>query len=413
MHNCIIDNNTTNTVIDLGNQYVSNFVSEKDILTGDISPLQLCICEKCGLLQLNDIYPQEKMYKQYWYRSCINEAMRKALRDIVISSYKYVNVQSGDVVIDIASNDGTLLTNWGNNIVRVGIDPSDVAEKSEIYKNNNIFLINDFFSEKTYKEKFNKKAKVITAIAMLYDIYNPIDFVNQVSNCLEDDGVLIIQCSYMPLMLIQNAFDNICHEHLAYYSLLSIQEVFSHTDISIVDIELNDVNGGSFRIYSTKRSNNNTYIPKYIYDIGKYKINSIEEYEKTLKLKTAQPYVDFMNRIDNLKTQTINWLMKQKEQNKLVIGYGASTKGNTLLQYYGITNELLPYIAERSEEKYGLYTVGTGIPIISEAEMRKMKPDYLFALPWQFINSFINREKELMQQGTKFIVPLPELHLYE
>jgi 2-polyprenyl-3-methyl-5-hydroxy-6-metoxy-1,4-benzoquinol methylase len=406
INKCRIDHSNLTEILDFGDLYFSDFVD--NATDGFKSPLKLGISESSGLVQLYQSLEPEKMYRKYWYRSGINESMIRDLKNVVDSVKNYVDVKPGDTVLDIAANDGTLLGFWENHgLIRIGIDP---ARNLEIFRTGKYEqFVEDFFSEANYKSVSKVKAKVITSIAMFYDLPDPKWFVNEVKQCLHENGVWIIQMSYMPLMLEQNAFDNICHEHIQYYTLTVLNNILKSHDLCVIDVELNDVNSGSFRVYITHKNNNDLKLSEHGKIIGKFRVDSLLSYEKTLELNTIKPYLEFAKRVEIQKKDTIKLLTDLKAQGKLVIGYGASTKGNTLLQYYGITSELIPFIAERSPEKWGKVTVGTGIPIISEQEMRIKKPDFLFILPWHFVNNFAIREKNLLDAGVKLIVPLPNL----
>jgi len=410
---CRITGHPLEECIDLGNQYVSNFVQpgyEKD---GEIGSLKLGIGPKSGLPQLFETFPPEKMYKRYWYRSGINDSMRAELRNITESAMSYLHLNPGDTVLDIASNDGTLLSYYPEMLNRIGIDPSDVAVESELY-GGKITLINDFFSAKAYHSITDSKAKIITIIAMFYDLEDPLNVLRQVRNIIDDQGVLIIQLSYTPFMLDQNEFGNICHEHLCYYTLKNLKSLLEEAGFEIFDVMMNTTNGGSIRVYATpKGSTEYLSCPLHWLSVGRARLIGTLEYEKTEKLDTIEPYLRFKRNIETLKSETMNWLQRQADSNKKVVGYGASTKGNVLLQYYGITKDLIPCIAEANQKKWGLCTIGTGIPVISEAEMRAMKPDYLFVLPWFFIKYFIEREKNLLAGGTRFVMPQPWLRVIE
>ncbi len=405
---CRIDGSELLEIIDFGNIYFSDFVDKAT--DGFKSPLKLGIANGSGLVQLFKAPDPEKMYRKYWYRSGVNEAMIRDLKNIVDSVRNYVDIKKGETVLDIAANDGTLLDFWKNDeVIRIGIDPAKNLE--EFRKGKYEHFIEDFFSSENYYSVTKDKAKIITSIAMFYDLPDPTWFVQEVKKCLHENGVWVIQMSYTPLMLEQNAFDNICHEHIEYYTLTVLNNLLNDNGLRIIDVELNDVNSGSFRVYATHISNTKLKLSEHAKIIGMFRRDSILEYEKTLKLNEAYPYLQFAKRVAQQKEETLKMLKSLKDQGKVVIGYGASTKGNTLLQYYGITPDLIPFIAERSPEKWGKVTVGTGIPIISEAEMREKKPDYLFILPWHFVNAFAEREKELLKAGTKLIVPLPILEI--
>ena len=410
--NCrICKNKKLKFVIDFGNQHVSHFTktveNSKEV---DKASLKLGICVNCKTVQLFETYSQKKMYEKYWYISGINEMMIKELSSIVDNAKEYVQLKKGDFVLDIASNDGTLLENYSKEINCYGVDPSDVARKSKKYKKN-IKLINKFFDNKTFSRKLNKKFKIITVIAMFYDSDNPLKFLKAISNLLIDGGIGILQISYTPLMLKLNEFGVISHEHIFYYTFETLKKVIEKANLQIIDVKLNDSNGSSIRIIFTKKTKKklNIFFPSNKIFIGKQNIDSIINYEKQNKFNEIRYYIDFTKRVKNLKNKTLNWFKSKKIRSKNVIGYGASTKGNVLLQYYNLDSKSIKYIAERSKGKFGLYTPGTSIKIISENEARKLKPDYLFILPWFFLRSFIKREYELLKKGTKFILPQPKL----
>ena len=265
------------------------------------------------------------------------------------------------------------------------------------------------YSRSQFKDQ---KASVVTCIAMFYDLDEPIDFLNDVHHVLEDDGLFVLQMSYTPLMIEQLAFDNICHEHVYYWSLFSIKRLLEDANFQIVDCQLNDVNGGSFRIYAKKSTANlSTFASRPYRDVCNVRINSLLEWESGLKLDQVETWLEFYDRIEQLKEQTVNFIKQAKADGKVICGYGASTKGNTLLQYFGLENTLIDAIAERSHYKFGLKTIGTNIPIISEEEMRQLNPDYMLVLPWHFISEFIVREDEYLTNGGKFIVPCPRFEI--
>jgi hypothetical protein len=397
----------------LGNLYVSDFLKDGESPRGGSVEMKMMLEPETGSVRLENIAPLDTMYGKYWYRSGINHTMKKELKSIVNSITDVVSLKENDLWIDIACNDGTLLSYVPDNLIKVGIDPVDDSFKKESEKHSNL-IIQDYFSSKVFQEsKFgNLKAKVITTIAMFYDLEEPKKFVNDIVEVLDDNGVWVLQLSYTPLMIEQLAFDNICHEHVYYYSLFNIRKMFKECGIDVVDVQLNDTNGGSFRIYCMKETADKRKFGTQPYrDVCNFRLNSTLEYEKTLGLDTPKIWLDFYDRINELKEKTVSFIKEEKAKGKVIWGYGASTKGNTLLQYFGLDNTLIDGIAERSIYKFGLKTVGTNIPIYSEDEMRKAKPDYLLVLPWHFINEFIERESEFINRGGKFIVPCPSFEI--
>jgi hypothetical protein len=339
--------------------------------------------------------------------------MKKELFDIVENIKKVQKLEKDDLWLDIACNDGTLLSYVDQHLIKLGIDP---AEESFLVESRLVAdeIIQDYFSLDSFnRSKYkSKKAKVITCIAMFYDLDNPIDFLNDLKGVLDDDGLFVIQMSYTPLMIKQLAFDNICHEHVYYWSLMSLQKLMVEAGLKIVDCQLNDVNGGSFRVYIKKESSDMTKFATRPYrDVCDVRIESILQWEETQHLDSTKIWLDFYQGIEDLKKQTVDFIKGEKLNGKKICGYGASTKGNTLLQYFGLDNTLIDAIAERSPYKYGHKTIGTNIPIMSEDEVRSMNPDYFLVLPWHFISEFTKRETEFLNKGGKLIVPCPKFEI--
>jgi 2-polyprenyl-3-methyl-5-hydroxy-6-metoxy-1,4-benzoquinol methylase len=393
-------------VFTLGELYVSDFI-DADSPPPVKVPLTLALDKKSSLLQLKQTAPFDKMYGNYWYRSGMNRTMTEELKGVALKAASLVNCSEGDVVLDIGCNDGTLLSFYPRELFRVGFDPArNLREYAEKHAN---LIVTDYFTAEGYFNKLEKKAKIITSIAIFYDMEDPHKFTADLEAVLDADGLWIIQMSYLPLMLKQLAFDNICHEHLEYYSLSSFNYVIKQHGLKIVDVELNDINGGSFRIYVRKNNaDDNLFATAPYRDIAEYRISSIFEYEKILNLNDSGTYTSWFKKVLELKEKTVSFIKSEKSKGKTIWGYGASTKGNTLLQFFDLDNTLIDAIAERNPMKYGKRTVGTNIPITSEAEMRKAQPDYLLMLPWHFVSEFKLREKEYLLAGGKFIVPCPK-----
>ena len=391
----------------LGKLNASDFIPIKEDVRKKYE-LKLMLEEETGAVRLNDCAPLNSMYGKYWYRSGINQTMKDELKNVVESILKVHKLKENDIWLDIACNDATLFDYVPKNIIKIGVDPCDDSYKKESEKRANL-IIQDYFNYDNYSiSKFGKmKAKVITVIAMFYDLDKPDKFLQDVYRVLDDDGLLVMQMSYTPLMLKQLAFDNICHEHIYYYSLFNIKKILERNGFDVVDCTLNDINGGSFRVFIKKKGHENDFYTQPYRDVANFRIQSLLEYEKTLKLDSEVTWKNFFIEIDCLKNIMINFIKQEKAKGKIIWGYGASTKGNTTLQYFGLDNTLIDGIADRSTYKWGLKTSGTNIPIYSEEEMRQAKPDYLLILPWHFINEFKEREKDYLICGGKFIVPCP------
>ena len=397
----------------LGELYVSDFIKENEIARAGKHDLTLMIDERYGAARLEKCTPIHSMFGKYWYRSGVNSTMKKELFDIVENIKKVQKLEKDDLWLDIACNDGTLLSYVDKHINKLGIDPAEdsFTVESRLVADD---IVQDYFTLESFnRSKFkSKKAKVITCIAMFYDLDEPIDFLNDVKEVLDDDGLFVIQMSYTPLMIKQLAFDNICHEHVYYWSLSSLEKLMIEAGLKIVDCQLNDVNGGSFRVYIKKIESDMTKFATRPYrDVCDIRIESIRQWEQTQHLDSLKTWLDFYQGIEDLKKQTVDFIKEEKSKGKTICGYGASTKGNTLLQYFGLDNTLIDAIAERSPYKFGHKTIGTNIPILSEDDVRKMKPDYMLVLPWHFISEFTEREKEYLNGGGKFIVPCPKFEI--
>lgn len=408
---CRLSGKPLTEVINLGDLYVSNFC--KTINTAaPRAPLRIGIGEESGLLQLMDPVDRLPLYEKYWYRSGTNATMTRQLGDVVASVREWERLKTGDVVLDIGCNDGTLLSQMPQNLdlFRIGIDPAE--NLAELARKHCEAHSTGFFSKERFMDlSGGRKARVITSIAMFYGVEDPKSFVHDISECLADNGIWILQLSYTPLMIKQNAFDNICHEHIQYYTLLSLKYLLDQFHLDILDVEFNDVNSGSFRVIICKKGQGEKHANMFLRDIGRYRVESTLAYEKYQRFDEPQIYKDYMSKLNTLKAETLELLTRLKKNGKKVLGYGASTKGNTLLQFYGLGPNLIEAIAERQPQKYGLLTVGSWVPIISEEEMRRREPDYLLVLPWHFMTEFMDREAAFLQGGGKFIIPLPELQV--
>ncbi len=394
-------------IFSLGDIYISNFVDSDDEEKPKV-PLDLVLCDQksggCGLLQLKHTFDASQMYRNYWYRSGVNKTMSEELVGIAQIIEKIVGLKSGDIVVDIGCNDGTLLRGYQiPGLIKVGFEP---AENLISYaKEGTSEIINDFFSASHFLERIKStKARVVTAIAMFYDLEDPNSFVSDVAKILDKDGIFIIQMSYLPSMLNQNAFDNICHEHLEYYSLVSLDNLLKRHHLEIFNVELNDVNGGSFRTYIRHTG---SLVGEEMTGCKK-RLSDLITLENEMGLNNVDVYNDFVKRVKNIKNKVFNFIDNEVKNGKKVYAYGASTKGNSLLQFFNLDSSFIEMAAERNPIKWGKKTVGTNIPIVSEEEARNKKPDYFLALPWHFMPEFLEREKNFLKNGGKFIVPLPE-----
>ena len=391
------------TVLSLGEQALTGVFpkSPKDKITK--GPLDLIWCPDSGLLQMKQSYDLGEMYgDNYGYRSGLNGSMVRHLTQKINFLEETFKPSDRDIVIDIGSNDATSLKAYSAGCRKVGIDPT--GKKFKEFYTKDIMLIPDFFSAKLFESAFPKeKAKIITSIAMFYDLEDPKRFVQEIESVLAEDGVWHFEQSYMPSMLRTNSYDTICHEHLEFYSFRVVKNLLESSGLRVIDVQMNAINGGSFAVTACKKT--------ATYKSNMPIINWMLRQEDDMGLDTPKPYRDFEGRVFKHRKNLIELIQALVDDGKKIIGYGASTKGNVLLQFCGITKEHIPYIAEVNEEKFGCFTPGTNIPIISEKEARAMKPDYFFVLPWHFKSNILEREKEYLTNGGKFIFPLPEIEI--
>ncbi|CBJ51875.1 class I SAM-dependent methyltransferase [Ralstonia solanacearum] len=402
---CRVENsNHLVPVLNLGHQALTGVFPRtpgEQVTTG---PLELVWSPDSGLLQLGHSYDPAEMYgENYGYRSGLNQSMVNHLTDKVAYLERLVEPAAGDVVLDIGSNDATTLRAYRTpGLRRIGIDPT--GKKFERYYPADVALVPDFFSADAYRSVEKKPARIVTSVAMFYDLEAPIEFARQIAAILADDGVWHFEQSYMPSMLRLNSYDTICHEHLEYYSLQVVKRILEASDLKLVDVVMNAVNGGSFAVTAAKRGNTSVRPNQAV-------IDWMLEQEDRMGLNTPRPYREFEERVFRHRDDLTRLIRSLNADGKKVLGYGASTKGNVVLQFCGLTADDIPAIAEVNEDKFGRVTPGSHIPIVSEAEARAMKPDYFLVLPWHFKDGILRREKEYLTAGGRFIFPFPEIEI--
>ncbi|PIN93076.1 hypothetical protein COU54_04535 [Candidatus Pacearchaeota archaeon CG10_big_fil_rev_8_21_14_0_10_31_24] len=397
------------SILDLGEHSLANRFPSANEPDPPKAPLVLVKCDdskkssNCGLVQLkHTVSPDELYFNHYGYRSGLNATMITHLQNLVKEVEYRKKLLKNDLVLDIGSNDATLLKSYSlNELLKLGMDPT--GKQFQQFYSNEIMLCPDYFNYSNFRRMSPKKAKIITSIAMFYDLPNPISFVKDIKESLDYEGLWILEQSYMPLMLFQNSFDTVCHEHLEYYALKQIEWMVSRLGLRIVDVSFNNINGGSFRI--TVCHENGPYVSNID------KLQKITKQENEAGLDRMYPYEDFKEKVEEIKVKITNFLQNQKSLGKTTHVYGASTKGNTLLQYLKLNTDLISAAAERNPEKFGRRTPATNIPIISEEESRNAKPDNFIVLPWHFKEEFLKREKEYLNSGGKFIFPLPNFEV--
>ena len=387
----------------LGNQYLTGIFPKNKSQNVSKGELSMVMCNKCFLLQLENSFDVNTMYgENYGYLSSLNPHMIKHLKIKSEKLKKISKLSSSDIVMDIGSNDGTFLSNYKRTNRLIGVDPT--IKKLKKFYRKDIIKIADFFSaDKVFHHIKTKKPKIITSISMFYDLPSPIKFAQDIYECLDDNGIWHLEQSYMPSMLKNISYDTICHEHLEYYSLKTIKYIFDRVGFKIIDLEFNDINGGSFAITVSKKKAKYSEYSKII--------NWLLWKEELSKYNSPSTHLKFFKSVKKHKRLLKDLILNLSDMKKKVIGYGASTKGNVILQYCGINSKNIKFIADVNKDKNGKYTPGSLIKIMSEKEIKKYKPDYMLVLPWHFKNFIIQKEKNYLNEGGKLIFPLPDIEI--
>lgn len=403
----ICGNHHLDSILNLGMQALTGVFSWPGE-TVDRGPLELVKCrenedDSCGLVQLRHSFAPVQMYgSNYGYRSGLNRAMVAHLAGIARAAKAAAPLSSGDVILDIGSNDGTLLQSmYEPGITAVGMDPTGLKFKK--FYPPHIHLIPEFFSSATFfRQVGSKRAKIVSSIAMFYDLETPLQFMEQVKDVLAEDGIWIFEQSYLPAMVSQNSYDTICHEHLEYYRLKQIVWMAGRVGLEVRNIELNAANGGSFRVVAGHNVSGNQSDA----------VAAMLRREEEGGFSQNRVYERFNSRIERHRDELRSVIGTLRRDGQMVVGYGASTKGNVILQFCGFDSRDLPYIAEVNDDKFGRVTPGSEIPIISEMQAMELRPDVFLVLPWHFRDDFILRSQEYLSKGGAFIFPLPEIEVY-
>jgi GDP-mannose 4,6-dehydratase len=392
-----------NDVINLGEQVITSRFPDYNDFSTPKTPIVLSMCSECGLLQLKQTIDSQELYEhEYGYRSGISNTMRSHLKKYQEEILSKVELVEGDIIVDIGSNDSTMLQYYDKKYTRVGIDPTG-KQFREYYGDVN--LIADYFTKANFQKDYGKsKCKIVSSISMFYDLPDPVQFAKDIHDILDDDGIWTCEQSYVVTMLEQNSFDTICHEHLEYYALHQIKLIADKANLKIIDVVFNDCNGGSFRIYFAKKNS-----LKHVESVEL--IKNILFTEAVKGIMSVDIYRNFMKNCDNEMKKLCDFIDLVKENGEETYLYGASTKGNCLLQYADISYKDIKYAVERNPKKIGKMTA-TGIEIIGEEEMRKTPPAYLLVLPWHFRDEIIERESEYLSNGGQLIFPLPHFEIF-
>jgi hypothetical protein len=390
-------------VLSLGHEALTGVFPRSPNEPITVGPLELVWCPDSGLLQLAHSYDPGEMYgENYGYRSSLNQSMVRHLTNKMRLLQRAADLKSGEVVLDIGSNDATSLKAYEvEGLTRIGIDPT--GEKFRSYYPDYIRLVPDFFSAKNFRSVSSRRARIVTSISMFYDLEDPTQFAREVAEILDPEGIWHLEQSYMPSMLRLCSYDTICHEHIEYYSLGALKKILDAAGLDILDVEMNAVNGGSFAVTAAHRASKRRRNSPVV--------NWLLQQEDRMGLGTPAPFRDFEQRVFRHREDLTRLLRALKDDGKRILGYGASTKGNVVLQFCGIGPDLVEAIAEVNEDKFGAFTPGTHIPIISEPQARAMQPDYFLVLPWHFKDGILAREQQFLADGGKFIFPFPEIEI--
>jgi SAM-dependent methyltransferase len=407
-------NDKLSTVLDLGNHYLHGLFAYPDFSPPTTKiPTKLIVCNSelggCGLVQLANSVDSDILYSRYGYRSGVSATMRKHLHHIAskaLNTWWEVRGFSTEIdlpsCLDIGCNDGYLLSHYPAPNKKTGIDPCDIGRGISNIKN--FSFINDSYPSKKLE---GKTFDIITMIACFYDLNNPVEVAKELRKNLSDDGILVVEVSYWPTKMAKNAIDEVCHEHVCFYNLNNLEMIFGLAGLKIFDVQLNDINGGSVLLWMTPIESNLFYFSSFKHNqIVQIKFNELND-----KLHIIEPYIQFEQRCSTLANDIKKFLLELNRQGKKIHLYGASTKGNVLLQYIGLDNSIIPFAAERSEEKVGGWTLGTNIKMISEEESRSMRPDFYFVPIWSFKDEIVERENRYLSEGGKLIFPIPKLEI--
>jgi len=397
-------NRNLKTAFDIGSQKLSGIFpdnkTQKNVPEGSLA---MVFCDNCKLLQLENSFDANIMYgNNYGYMSALNNSMIQHLNKKALNLKKITDLKQGDLVLDIGSNDGTFLSFFSNKFNLIGIDPT-IKKLGGLYRKD-ISKFPNFFTKELITRNFPKKVKLITSISMFYDLEDTIKFAEDIYDILDENGLWHLEQSYMPMMLKNNSYDTICHEHLEYYSLRSIKYIFDKVGFKIVDLEFNEINGGSFALTVAKKKNIKFKEIKYL-------IDWLLKKEDLFNYNSMKSFKNFFENTKKHRTIFKELLLNLNDMKKSVIGYGASTKGNIILQYCGIDSNLVPFIGEVNKFKYNKYTPGSKIKIISERKARALNPDYFLVLPWHFKNHIVRKEGKFSKNKRKLIFPLPDIDI--
>ena len=402
-------------VISLEAQFLSATFVEDNLLEGALAslkvPMTLTLCDTsqndngCGLLQLREEVDGDLLYRRYFYRSSTNSTMVSDLKEVVEDISKKVMLDPGDIVVDIGANDCTMIQFYPDRVKKVAIEPAKNIDWKNV--DPSVLIVNDYFSAQAFEKSLpGQRVKAFSCCAMFYDLADPNSFVADIKKLLVEDGVWCIQLSYLPLMLENMNFYDICHEHLSYYSIKSLNNLLQRNGLYIFDASKNDVNGGSVRVFIAHIENEEVSNRSNRSNVSKLLLE-----ETTMGLENPETYREYYYQMTVLSAKVRQYFDTESAKGNSIVGLGASTKGNILLQFFGITKEMMPYISEINKLKVGLKTLGSDFELVSESFAASLKPSTYFVLPWYFKDEIIARESAFLEAGGHLLFPMPYAHI--
>ena len=390
------------SVLNMGNVALTGHfsMSGKSVIE---MPLNLSQCGSCGLVQLLNSYPAELLYGEaYGYESHLNSSMRKHLHRKANLLEKKFLTGKNPVVLDIASNDGTLLSGYRNsNVTKIGVDP--ILSFLEDYYPPQSIKLAKFFDESILNEVLPGSVDLVTSLSVIYDLNNPIEFAKTINTILKPGGIWHFEQSYLPSMLSSLSYDTICHEHLLYLSMNDVLRILNESGFSIIEVTQNAINGGSLAVTVVKGKNHDFH-PYVSYLLNK---------EKLIGLQNGEALRLFGQRAMLHSKEAKNLILDYKQLGFKIYGLGASTKGNVFLNYAKLSSEEIECIGDINPKKFGKRTPGSDIGIKSETEVlsRADKRSLYLILPWHFRDNIISNCSSVLEKNSSFLVPFPSLEV--